>query len=141
MADEPSLTCRLADLFPELVQALLAVHQENGWIVLPDIGPPIREALAGEKMAVFDLFAQMQRRSETHVDGLLEARSPDQKLSRIEAQIPELERVEAASSGLSESTVATISTSCWPGWATPSRAPTSATALALPGCRVRARPT
>ena len=89
--EEGRVTATLAELFPGSVPAPLAVHPEEGWFLLPDLGEPIGwDALHEIRAAMLRHFAGLQRRSVTLVDELLAAGCLDRRLPVLEAQLDPL---------------------------------------------------
>ena len=86
--EEGRVTATLAELFPGSVPAPLAVHPEEGWFLLPDLGDPVGwEAPHETRAAMFGDFAGLQRRSAAMTDELLAAGCHDRRLHVLEAQL------------------------------------------------------
>ena len=101
-ADEPLLTSHLAALFPERVPRPLAINQQESWMVLPDLGYPIRGATTQEKGEILDLFARLQIQSIQHVEELLRAGCPDLRLDKLEDHVNLLHNIDGATYGVNE---------------------------------------
>ena len=70
--DEPLLMTFLASLFPNRIPAPICVEPEERWMLLPDLGYPIRQATEGEKVEALLSFGELQRRTVEHTERLLE---------------------------------------------------------------------
>jgi aminoglycoside/choline kinase family phosphotransferase len=87
-AHEPALSAALAAWFPQDVPAVLAVDPAQGWLLLDDAGPTLRERIrAGDDRArsveMVRRFAALQRNAAARVDDLLALGVPDRRLSRL----------------------------------------------------------
>ncbi|MFP6646012.1 MAG: hypothetical protein VCF24_21010, partial [Candidatus Latescibacterota bacterium] len=70
-------TTDLAALFTGRIPEPLAVDVERGWLLLPDLGPPIREVPDDVKLAALQTYAQLQLDSVRHAEALIRAGCPD----------------------------------------------------------------
>lgn len=85
---EPALSAALAAWFPRDVPAVLAVDPAQGWLLLDDAGPTLREHIrAGDDGArsveMVRRFAALQRGAAARVDDLLALGVPDRRLPRL----------------------------------------------------------
>lgn len=85
--DEPLLTSYLADKFSDVVPTLIACNQSEGWLMLPDLGYPIRDSSDEVKDVVLGLFAHLQIQSTEYIDELLQTGCPDHRLGNLENEI------------------------------------------------------
>ncbi len=98
LSHDVGVTSTLARLRPDLVLAPLAVDLERRWMLLPNGGERLREVLARERhprrwLELAPLYAQLQIAATSAVDDLLDAGTPDYRLTRL----PELsERLGSA---------------------------------------------
>jgi len=88
MANDASLTDALAREAPDLVLAPLAVDADRRWMLLPDGGPRLRDALADARdishwERILPAYAQLQRRMEGREAQLLAAGTPDRRPQRL----------------------------------------------------------
>ncbi|MBT4498364.1 MAG: phosphotransferase, partial [Gemmatimonadetes bacterium] len=102
LADEPRLTCYLASVFPDLVPRPIRINTERRWMLLPDLGYPIREATEEMKMEALLAFGRLQRQAVEHVDKLLHLGCPDRRLDKLDAGIEAIIHLDEATAGLSE---------------------------------------
>jgi len=84
MANDAALTVLLAGEAPNLVLAPLAVDLERRWMLLPDGGPRLRDALAedpdlGHWERILPVYAELQRRVEGRETELLAAGALDRR--------------------------------------------------------------
>lgn len=77
--DEPRLTQTLAGLFPDRAPEVIAVNEEQGWLLMKDFGRHLREV--GEDVDVMRgavrRFAELQIDSLQHLDAIADAGCPD----------------------------------------------------------------
>ena len=108
--DEGALTARLAERFPDHVPAPLAVEPEHGWILLPAFDELFDWAGAplDLRCEMLRRFAELQRRSVSAVDGLLEDGCLDRRLDVLERQIGQLLGDPAAVAKLTADEVAAL---------------------------------
>jgi hypothetical protein len=90
MANDAALTELLAHEAPDLVLAPLALDLELRWMLLPDGGPRLRDALAGTAdlghwERILPAYAQLQRRLEGRESQLLAAGALDRRPQRMPA--------------------------------------------------------
>jgi len=103
LVDEPRLTCHLASVFPDVVPTPIRVNAERRWMLLPDLGYPIREATEEMKIEALLAFGRLQRQSVEHVDKLLHLGCPDRRLDRLlDSGIKAITHLDEATAGLSE---------------------------------------
>jgi len=102
LVDEPRLTCYLASVFPGLVPTPIRVNTERRWMLLPDLGYPIREATEEMKIEALLAFGRLQRQAVEHVDELLHLGCPDRRLDKLDAGIEAIIHLDEATAGLSE---------------------------------------
>jgi hypothetical protein len=89
-AAEPAVTALLAERFPDLVPAVLAMDVDRGWMLQKDGGIPLRSlthkpADLGRWRQVLRVFARMQIESAGMLDSLLATGLEDRRLDRIPA--------------------------------------------------------
>ena len=106
--DEPLLTSFLASLFPNRVPTPMCVEPEHRWMLLPDLGYPIREATEEEKVQALLAFGELQRRSIKHADELLRMGCPDRRLDKLEGHIESLTLHKGVDVGLSDDELARL---------------------------------
>jgi hypothetical protein len=85
---EVSLTRWLADWIPDAALPLLAVDEERGWLLLPDGGMRLREALRADRNLEYwertlPIYAQAQMGLAGHVAEMLAMGVPDRRLFRL----------------------------------------------------------
>ena len=90
LADEPALTSRLAGLFPGRVPMPLGAQEDDRWMLLPDLGKPIRYVTGDEKTDALALFAELQLRSVDHTTALLDMGCPDRRPEWLETELDRL---------------------------------------------------
>jgi hypothetical protein len=100
-AHEPLLLKHISDDLPGTVPAPLAIDEKRGWMLLPDLGPP----LAGESdIAVWiDALrghARLQRSYADQPDRLLEFSCVDRRLAVLDAELDRLFGPNAATDRL-----------------------------------------
>ncbi len=80
-ADEPRVTRRLAERFPELIPRPVAVDSTRGWMILPDIGTNLRDAPVGlpEWTQLMADYAHVQRELVSDGEWLLNAGCLDRR--------------------------------------------------------------
>ena len=89
--DEGAVTAALAARFADAVPAPLAVHPEEGWLLLADFGDPVGWSAPLETRAeMLARFARLQRESAAHVDELLAAGCLDRRLPVLARQLDRL---------------------------------------------------
>ena len=89
--EEGRVTATLAELFPGSVPAPLAVHADEGWFLLPDLGEPVGWGAPHEtRAAMLGHFAGLQRSSADMTDRLLAVGCLDRRLPVLEAQLDSL---------------------------------------------------
>lgn len=109
--DEPVVTAKLANLFPEHIPMVLRINTERNWMLLADFGQPIgRNAPLKVKQEIYRLFAQMQIQSVQHIDTLLSVGCVDRRLNWLEAQIDGLFNDKNALSQLKSSEIKQLQT-------------------------------
>jgi Phosphotransferase enzyme family len=82
------VTAVLARIRPDAVLTPLALDVERGWSLLPDGGETLRAVLERERrprrwIDALALYSELQVDAAPHVDELIEAGLPDQRLARI----------------------------------------------------------
>jgi len=107
-ADETRLTLHLSNLFSDRIPRPLALHPEESWMMLPDLGYPARGASITEKTEVLAAFTQLQHDSIEHVDGLLEMGCTDMRLEKLEGEIESLLAADPIQLGLEEEQLAPL---------------------------------
>lgn len=109
-ADEGALTARLAERFPDHVLAPLAVESEQGWILLPEFGElfDFWGAPLELRCEMLRRFAELQRRSASIADELLEDGCLDRRLDVLERQVGQLLDEPAAVAQLTPEEVAAL---------------------------------
>lgn len=100
LVNEPIVTAYLASEFPDVVPAPLATDAKQRWMLLPDLGYPIRDASDGDVTRTLDLFADLQLRTIDHVDKLVEIGCPDRRLDKLATQVDLLLEIDEDLSGL-----------------------------------------
>jgi hypothetical protein len=80
---------------PGLAPDVLAVHEHEGWLLMPDHGRAIAEqgdiaAQVDAVEAVLPGYAVLQRSCEPMVDGWIEAGAPDRSVARLPEQLDRL---------------------------------------------------
>jgi hypothetical protein len=86
-ADEPRVTQRLAELYPGVAPKVLATDPDRGWMLTADAGAIVGwEAPEAEWTTLYEQWAQTQRRSARHVDGLLAMGCVDRDIRPIPQQ-------------------------------------------------------
>ena len=109
--DEPVVTAKLANLFPEHIPIVLRINTERNWMLLADFGQPIgRNAPLKVKKEIYRLFAQIQIKSVQHIETLLSVGCLDRRLNWLEAQIDGLFNDENALSQLKSSEIKQLQT-------------------------------
>lgn len=84
-AHEPALAAALASWFPHDVPAVLAVNPSQGWLLLDDAGPTLREQVRADgdlarSVEMVRRFAVLQRASAEHSRDLMALHVPDRRL-------------------------------------------------------------
>lgn len=88
-AHDTAVTQIIYRLRPDNIPAILAIDAERGWLLLADGGLRLREAFHVEKKPMSDWsqilaqYADFQMAMAEHVDELLAAGVPDQRLERL----------------------------------------------------------
>ncbi|NKB72379.1 MAG: phosphotransferase [Candidatus Latescibacteria bacterium] len=100
LVDEPRLTGYLAAEFPEFVPAPIRVHAQRRWMLLPDLGYPIRAATEDMKKEALLAFGRLQRQAIGHVDKLLRLGCADRRLDKLEPGIEAIVQLDEATAGL-----------------------------------------
>jgi hypothetical protein len=88
LAHDGPVSAALARIRPDAVLAPLALEVERGWSLVPDGGETLRSVLAREPepqrwIEALALYSELQLAAAPHVDELVEAGLPDQRLARI----------------------------------------------------------
>ena len=88
---EAAVTKMLAERFPDVIPAPVAIDDEQGWLLTADFGD---ELASGKGASVgdgaVDALVALQRRSAVDVDALLEAGCADRRVAALATQIGEL---------------------------------------------------
>ena len=97
---EPALTAALGELWPDAVPRVLAMDAEQGWMLLEDAGPSLREVTRqdrdlGRWEAMLRQFARLQMESTAHLERLQGLGCPDRRLGRLPILFDELLREPA----------------------------------------------
>ena len=108
LVDEPRLTCHLSSVFPDLVPMPIRVNTERKWMLLPDLGYPIREATEEMKIEALLEFGRLQQQAVEHVDKLLHLGCPDRRLDKLDAGIEAITHLDETTAGLSEEELAGV---------------------------------
>jgi len=87
MADEPRVTALLAAQFPRLVPEPIHIDHKRRWMLLPDLGYPIRDASDEEKAQVLLAFGDLQRQAVGLVGELIDIGCPDRRLLTMAADV------------------------------------------------------
>lgn len=91
---EAPLNQALATWVPDLVLTPLATDDDEGWLLLPDGGTPLRERADGSEPAVWSRFVQeyagLQRAVAAHAGELLALGVPDQRPPALPGLLDEL---------------------------------------------------
>jgi hypothetical protein len=91
---EAGLTARLAEWFPDIVVPVLAVDEDRGWLLMPDAGEEMRDALTPVELAgawpdVLRRYARLQAACAGRIDDLLALGVPDRRLRHVDALLDE----------------------------------------------------
>jgi hypothetical protein len=90
-ADEGRVTKSLSGLFPDHVPRPLAIHPEEAWLLLPDLGKPVGwEAPLATKAQAMAVFARLHHRSQGMAETLLGAGCLDRRLPVLKGQVDSL---------------------------------------------------
>jgi hypothetical protein len=90
-ANEGSVMAGLAQLYPEVVPAPLAVYPAQNWMLLDDLGKPLgREAPLEKKMDLFRAMARIQIDSTSRIDRLIQMGCIDRRIPWLQAHLDEL---------------------------------------------------
>jgi hypothetical protein len=89
---EPQLSAALGELYPDVIQAPLAIDAERRWMLTRDIGMTLRESQPSPQTLekVVKLFARLQIDSASHIDQLIAVGCLDRRLDVLAAQIDPL---------------------------------------------------
>lgn len=86
---EPKLTQALGALYPEMIQAPLAIDVERRWMLTTDIGTELRESKPSQETLenVLRTYARLQIDTVSHIDPLFEVGCLDRRLDVLASQI------------------------------------------------------
>ncbi|MEE6262441.1 aminoglycoside phosphotransferase family protein [Plantactinospora sonchi] len=92
---EAAVVGALAGWAPDHVVAPLAVDRTRGWLLSPDGGPTLREAMADPPdparwAELLRAYAELQRLTAPHADGLIGLGLPDLRPERLPAALADL---------------------------------------------------
>jgi len=95
LAHEPALTEQLHRWRPDLVTPVLAVEPERAWLLMRDMGRPLRELVPsvrelGRWETVLDRYAELQIELADRVDALLALEPLERRLETLPAQLDTL---------------------------------------------------
>jgi len=89
---EIAITEALASLLPDRVPVPIAVERERGWLLLDDVGGPLRQHVPDLRERAVVLLAEMQREAVAHVPALLARGFPNRGVLRLRRELPEIAR-------------------------------------------------
>jgi len=100
---EPKLTLALGELYPDVIQAPLAIDEARRWMLTIDIGTILRMSKPSQHMleAVLRTHARLQMDTVSHIDQLFEVGCLDRRLDVLASQIGGLLADEGCCSSLS----------------------------------------
>lgn len=84
--DEPGFTTHLSRFFPDEVPRPIRTNTQTRWMLLPDLGYPIREPSVDVAVDALTAFCDLQVRSIEHVDELRRLGCPDRGLEALSTQ-------------------------------------------------------
>lgn len=86
---EPKLTAALGALYPDVIQAPLAIDEARRWMLTADIGTELRQSKPdlARLESVVKKFARLQNDTASHIDRLLEVGCLDRRLDVLASQI------------------------------------------------------
>ncbi len=108
--NEPALLKALAERYPEVVPAPIAIHAANRWMLMDDFGTELRSGTGNihDWELVVERFAQLQHQTVNHIDDLLAVGCLDRRLDVLTSQIDPLMNDESTLATLTVEEIAEV---------------------------------